>query len=178
MSDAELLERLRSHREAGMEALLAQYAPLLRYVICGVLRDPQDAEDCYSEVTLNLWQRLDGYDPQKGGLSAYLTATARNTALNHLKARLRREKHLAEQPGPQAPATPEQALLHQERMEQLKAAIAGLPSLDRKLFYRRYYYLQPVAQIAAELGMSQRAIEGRLYRLRQKLRQELGGDGL
>ena len=63
-------------------------------------------------------------------------------------------------------------------MEQLKAAIAGLPSLDRKLFYRRYYYLQPVAQIAAELGMSQRAIEGRLYRLRQKLRQELGGDGL
>ncbi|MGN0965776.1 MAG: RNA polymerase sigma factor [Dysosmobacter sp.] len=178
MSDAELLERLRSHREAGMEALLAQYAPLLRYVICGVLRDPQDAEDCYSEVTLNLWQRLDGYDPQKGGLSAYLTATARNTALNHLKARLRREKHLAEQPEPQAPATPEQALLHQERMEQLKAAIAGLPSLDRKLFYRRYYYLQPVAQIAAELGMSQRAIEGRLYRLRQKLRQELGGDGL
>ena len=182
MSDAELLERLRSHREAGMEALLAQYAPLLRYVICGVLRDPQDAEDCYSEVTLNLWQRLDGYDPQKGGLSAYLTATARNTALNHLKARLRREKHLAEQPEPQAPALPDpafrQELLDKEPMEQLKAAIAGLPSLDRKLFYRRYYYLQPVAQIAAELGMSQRAIEGRLYRLRQKLRQELGGDGL
>ena len=28
----------------------------------------------------------------------------------------------------------------------------------------------------AELGLSQRAVEGRLYRLRQRLRQELGGD--
>ena len=72
---------------------------------------------------------------------------------------------------------PEQQLLHRERMEHLKAAISRLPAADRKLFYRRYYYLQPVAQIAAELGLSQRAAEGRLYRLRQKLRQELGGEG-
>ena len=53
--------------------------------------------------------------------------------------------------------------------------MAKLPDLDRKIFYRRYY-LQPVSQIAAELGLSQRAVEGRLYRLRNRLRQELGGD--
>ena len=51
-----------------------------------------------------------------------------------------------------------------------------LPEAERKLFYRRYYYLQPISQIAAELGLSQRAVEGRLYRLRNRLRQELGGD--
>ena len=34
--------------------------------------------------------------------------------------------------------------------------------------------MQPVSQIAAELGLSLRAVEGRLYRLRQRLRQELG----
>ena len=54
--------------------------------------------------------------------------------------------------------------------------MAQLLETDRKLFYRRYYYLQPVSQIAAELGLSQRAGEERLYRLRQRLRQELGGD--
>lgn len=176
MSDAELLELLRTNPDRGMESLLGKYTPLLRYVIGGVLRDRQDAEDCFSEVSLNLWQRISGYDPGKGGLPAYLTAAARNTALNHLKARLRREQHQAEQPMPDSPATPEQQLLHRERMEHLKAAISRLPAADRKLFYRRYYYLQPVAQIAAELGLSQRAAEGRLYRLRQKLRQELGGE--
>ena len=32
------------------------------------------------------------------------------------------------------------------------------------------------AQIAAELGLTERGVEGRLYRLRQKLRRLLGGD--
>ena len=177
MTDLELAQLLRTDRDAGMEALLRQYGPLLRYVIGGVLRDPQDAEDCYSEVTLALWQNAERFDPEQGRLSSYLTAAARNTALNHLKARLRRERHQAE---PDAEAadhtTPEQAVLQKERAERLRSAVDRLSDRDRALFYRRYYYLQPVAQIAAEMGMSHRAAEGRLYRLRQRLRQELGGD--
>ena len=38
--------------------------------------------------------------------------------------------------------------------------------------------MQPIAQIARELGMTQRAVEGRLYRLKQRLRKALGGDGI
>ena len=93
MTDTELLEHFAQNSAQGMEALLRQYGPLLRYVIGGVLRDRQDAEDCYSEVSLALWQKLENFDPEKGGLSAWLTAIARNAALNHLKARIRREKH-------------------------------------------------------------------------------------
>lgn len=43
-------------------------------------------------------------------------------------------------------------------------------------FYRKYYYLQSTAQIARELGMTERAVEGKLYRLKKKLRNLLGGD--
>ena len=88
-----------------------------------------------------------------------------------------RQRHLAE-PGAETVHgdTPEDALLRQEQAERLQGAIARLSETDRKLFYRRYYYLQPVAQIAAEMGMTERAAEGRLYRLRQRLRRELGGD--
>lgn len=174
MTDAELLRQFVQNRDQGMELLLRQFTPLLRYVISGVLRDTQDAEDCFSEVSLALWQKLDGFDPEKGSLSAWLTAIARNAAMNHLKARLRREKHQPEEPP--GVLTPEQEVLRRKRAEQLRDTVANLSDLDRKIFYRRYYYLQPIGQIAAELGLSQRAVEGRLYRLRQRLRQELGGD--
>ena len=43
------------------------------------------------------------------------------------------------------------------------------------IIYRKYYYLQSTAQIASELGMTERAVEGRLYRLKQKLRKKLEG---
>ena len=38
------------------------------------------------------------------------------------------------------------------------------------------YYLQSTAQIASELGMTERAVEGKLYRLKKKLRKMLGGE--
>ena len=41
MSDTELLELLRQDRAAGTEALLDRYRPLLRYVIGGILQEPE-----------------------------------------------------------------------------------------------------------------------------------------
>lgn len=37
--------------------------------------------------------------------------------------------------------------------------------------------MQSTEQIAAELGLTPRAVEGRLYRIRERLRKQLGGDG-
>ena len=70
----------------------------------------------------------------------------------------------------------EDEVLRRERQAKLRAAIAGLPVYERELFYRKYYYCQSTAQMAAELCLTERAVEGRLYRLRQKLRRLLGGD--
>jgi len=36
-------------------------------------------------------------------------------------------------------------------------------------------YYQPTAQIAAESGLTVRAVEGKLYRIRKHLQSELGG---
>ena len=67
-------------------------------------------------------------------------------------------------------------MLQKERQAAVAAALRRLPPKDRMLFYRKYYYLQPTAQIAAELGLTERAVEGRLYRLKKQLRKMLGGD--
>lgn len=85
--------------------------------------------------------------------------------------RRRARDHLEEDhPGP------EEALLRQERANELSRALSSLSRRDYLLFYRKYYYLQSTAQIAAELGVTERAVEGRLYRLRKKLQHLLGGE--
>ena len=70
---------------------------------------------------------------------------------------------------------PEEALLRKERQAELTAALNRLSRTERLLFYRKYYYRQSTAQIASELGMSARAVEGRLYRVKTRLRAMLGG---
>ena len=59
---------------------------------------------------------------------------------------------------------------------EIERALTALPQRDRLLFYRKYYYRQSTAQIAAELGTTERAVEGRLYRIKKALRKALGGD--
>ena len=77
---------------------------------------------------------------------------------------------------PSPELTPEEALLRQERQTALQAALGQLSAGERLLFYRKYYYLQSTAQIALELGLTERAVEGRLYRLKRQLRTLPGGD--
>lgn len=66
--------------------------------------------------------------------------------------------------------------MHQERQTALQAALGQLSAGERLLFYRKYYYLPSTARIALELGLTERAVEGRLYRLKRQLRKLPGGD--
>ena len=70
---------------------------------------------------------------------------------------------------------PEAELIKKEDSELLKKAINSLSKSDKVLFYRKYYYSQPISQIASETGITERAVEGRLYRIKKKLRKQLGG---
>ena len=76
---------------------------------------------------------------------------------------------------PPSPAL-EEAVIAAEEIDELRRAIAALPPGERALIYRKYYYRQPTAQIASELGLSPRAVEGRLYRIKKRLGAALGGE--
>ena len=168
VQEQEIIAQLLQQDERGMEALLLHYGPLMRYIIAPILPDPQDREECLSEVSMRVWNKIAQFDPARG--SWWLTAITRNTARNYQRSAQHRPGTQSIPEGTPAPdASPEEAILQAERSAALHDALARLGQNDRALFYRKYYYLQSTAQIASELGMTVRAVEGRLYRL--------GGEG-
>ena len=178
MDDGAILALLHARDEEGVSALMERYGGLIRYVATGVLRDPRESEECVSDVCMKLWQVPERFDPEKSSLATWLTAVTRNAALTRLKAASRqneRQDVLKEGQADAGPG-PEEQLLQRERAERLRDALLALPDGERRLFYRKYYYLQSTAQLAAELGTTERAVEGKLYRIRKKLQRELGGD--
>lgn len=177
VQEQEMIAQLLQKDERGMEALLL-YGPLMRYIIAPILPDPQDREECLSEVSMRVWSRIAQFNPARGSWNAWLTAITRNTARNYQRSAQHRPGTQAIPAGTPAPdASPEEAILQAERSAAVHNALGRLSPGDRALFYRKYYYLQSTAQIAAELGMTARAVEGRLYRLKKRLRRMLGGEG-
>ena len=178
VQEQEMIAQLLQQDERGMEALLLHYGPLMRYIIAPILPDPQDREECLSEVSMRVWSRIAQFDPARGSWNAWLTAVTRNTARNYQRSAQHHSGTRSIPAGTPAPdASPEEAILQAERSAAMHNALGRLSPGDRALFYRKYYYLQSTAQIASELDMTARAVEGRLYRLKKRLRTMLGGEG-
>ena len=180
MDDSELLERLKRGDPDALEALWARYAGMAAYIVRGILPDPHETEECLARIRVKLWEKMPGYQEETASLSTWITAVCRNAAYDRLRQLRRQAEHTAPLTDltPDPSPSPEETLLRRERLERLKAALNVLRDSDRRLFYRKYYYLQSTAQIAAELGLSERAVEGRLYRIRTRLQKLLGGDAL
>lgn len=117
-----------------------------------------------------VWEKIDPFQEERGSWNGWLTALTRHAAPNHAR-RISRHggaEALSEDP-PSPELTPEEVLLRQERQTPCKRRWGQLSAGERLLFYRKYYF-------ALELGLTERAVEGRLYRLKRQLRKLPGGD--
>lgn len=165
-------------RHEEIEALLERHGPMMAYVIRGILSDPHEQEECLAQVRARVWERWESYDREKASPATWLTALCRNAAYDRLRTQARQRERagtLDETMASPAPG-PEEVLLQKERLETLSRLLSAMSAGDRALFYRKYYYLQSTEQMAAELGTTARAVEGRLYRIRKKLQKQMGGE--
>jgi len=176
----EIIQLIHEQNERGIKELLQHYGPLMRYIIAPILPNKQDLEECISDVVWHVWNKIDTYDPKRSSWNTWLTALTRNAALNKLRAL---KSHQSAENIDDVPMelasdkpSPEEAYLQQEQKRALQEAIGNLPQRDKILIYRKYYYMQSTAQIASELSMTQRAVEGKLYRAKRKLKKALGGE--
>lgn len=175
VNEQEIISLIKKRDEKGMEQLLKHYGPLMRYIIAPILQNPEDREECLNDAAMRVWDKIEQFDTARGSWNAWLTAIARNTALN--RARKNAGETAGEIP-PETPSqelSPEESVLKKERNTDLIKALLQLSPNEKKLFYRKYYYMQPTEQIASETGLSVRAVEGKLYRIKKKLRKMLGG---
>ncbi len=173
--DMTLLESVRSRDEKAIHKLMKTYNRLLWSIAAGILRgvgNEQDVEECVSDVWLALWQKPEGYDPQRGSLKTYLTILTRSRALD----RFRSLKETDELDGNEPDQTPgmEDTLISEELFTRLREEIDALGEPDREILIRRYFFLQKPSAMAQNMALPVREINNRLYQAKKKLREELG----
>jgi RNA polymerase sigma-70 factor (ECF subfamily) len=177
MQEAEIIELIKQRDEKGISLLETYYSPLMRYIVSPILNDKREQEECISEIIFKIWNNISSFNSQKGSFNAWITAISRNTALSrarNIKPCVSTEEIPTDLPS--SDPTPEEALMIKERQDLLIKALGQLSQTDRTIFYRKYYYMQSTAQIASEMSTTERAVEGKLYRIKKKLRKILGGD--
>lgn len=184
MEDHQIIELFWQRSESAVTETARKYGRYCHTIAYNILHSREDSEECVNDTYLNAWRTIPPQRPER--LSAFLGKITRNLSLKrweqyHAEKRGAGQTALAlDELAECVPASDnvEQVIDDLALAEALDRFLASLSPERRKIFMRRYWYLSPIKEIAAEYGVSQSKVKMSLLRSRQALRQLLEKEGI
>lgn len=170
-------EKLRAGDSASWDALARRWDGPLRGYLYRLSGDLTEADELASETMVRAWKARESITG--GRISTWLFAIATNLFRNRRRWWRRRLKWLAgyEEDYPEArdptPA-PDDAALIDETASRVRDAVLALPAEMREPLVLAVYEDKSHIEIGAILGITPKAVERRIARARERLRERLG----
>lgn len=156
---------------------LAEQEGWLRAVILARTGEPQAVDEVWQEVSLAaIEQRSPLKDCAKAPAWLYRLAVIRSIRYRRHRARQRKRlARLAAETNGRASSTddPFEWLLGEERRELVRRALKQLSGRDAEILMLKYHERFSYRRIAELLEISESAVDARVYRARERLRQKL-----
>lgn len=180
--DSELMSRLAAGDDLALNAIMTRWGTRVSSFLFRMTGQRETALDLAQETFVKLYQARGRYKPQ-GNFSTWLFSIAANLARNHARWKNRhptvsldatRPNGSATLPDSAAPdPTPGEAALAREQTAAVNAAILALPAALREALTLFVHEGLGYAEIAGIGHCSPKAVETRIYRARQILKEEL-----
>lgn len=173
INDKEIISAIINRDEQMLAFVVRRYSKLLWKIAASILINAAsvwDIEECVADVFIYLWQYPEKYDPDKSGLSAWLSVIARSKAIDRYRQIVRKRELPIEEIIVENPVYAEIEATDVES-EKLLSCIGELDGKEKELIIRRYYYEQKPAEIAVALDIPKKQVENKLYYVKQKLKK-------
>jgi RNA polymerase sigma-70 factor (ECF subfamily) len=184
MDDIKIIELFWQREEAGLAAATHKYTGYCHSIAYRILSNNEDAEECVADTWLRAGNAIPPARPNR--LSTVLGKITRNLSLNRYE-KLHAEKRgggavevaLAELADCIPSSTSVEEEIEGKALTELIDKFLDTLSLQaRNVFVQRYWYLCSVADISADLGISENNVKSILFRTRNKLKQQLEKEGI
>jgi len=177
------MARLASGQDAALDDLMTRHAERLSHYLLRLLQNETEAADVAQETFVRVYLHRARFRPGSK-FSTWLYAIATHLARDLQRQRARHPQvSLEAQPEdsphdfremlPEPKPSPRELLESNERAEAVRLAVAALPEELRAPLILSVYEEKSHAEIAEVLDCSAKAVEMRLYRARQQLRERL-----
>ena len=183
MEDSQIIALFFERSEQAIAELERKYGAAVKRTASNILNSTQDVEECANDTYLGVWNTVPPQNPNP--LISYVCRIARNLATmkfhsNTAKKRSRQYDLALDELEECIPSTVNVETDYEAK--EISAAISRfLDTLnyeDRFCFVRRYWYADPVSDIAAMTRLDSHRISVRLFRTREKLHRYLKEEGL
>lgn len=177
------MERLAAGHDAALNDLMERHSTSVFHFLCRMLGNEEDAGDLAQETFVRVYRSRESFRTNEK-FTTWLYTIAANLARNHFRWRSRHpnvsleaasentEQTLGSTLPANDPAPSDQALAA-ERVAAVRNAVHQLPEDLREAIVLCEWEEHSVAEAAALLESTPKAVESRLYRARQILRKRL-----
>lgn len=176
--DHELLVRLQRRDPQALAELYDRYGQLVFRLILRMVRDNGIAEDLVQETFLRVWNRIGGFDSDRGAVGPWLLAVARNRAIDYLRCSGRRTEsmvELNETEHPELFADFSSEVFNVDIVRQVNRALDQLDSQQRQAIELAYFEGMSQTEIAERMGQPLGTIKTWTRRSIQQMRAALEG---
>ena len=183
MTDTEIINLFFERSEQAITELAKKHGSAVARVARNILGNEQDTEECVNDTYLGTWNAIPPHRPSP--LRTFVCKIARNLATMkyHSNTAVKRnsqydlaldelEEYLSDR------NSVEETYEAKELAEAINGFMATLNYSDRFIFTRRYWYSDPVRDIAKMAHSTTNSVTVRLFRIREKLRLYLEKEGL
>lgn len=161
VSDSQLLTRVLQGDERAMGTLYDRHAGLVYKLARTIVGGDADAQEVTGDVFVQLWERADTFDDERGSFRAWLATIARTRALDHVRSGKRRHKaqiRAAEKNEDGAAVdvvsadSPDRQAHRSQIREELDSALGILNPDQRRAIELAYFHGLTQSEIAGRLG--------------------------
>ncbi len=177
------MEKLQAGHDAALNDLMERHATPVFHFLCRMVGNEDDANDLAQETFVRVFKSCKSFRAEQK-FSTWLFTIAANLARNHFRWRSRHpnlsldaenaetEQSLGSTLPANSPAPNDEALAA-ERATAVRGAVKNLPEDLREAVVLCEWEEHSTAEAAAILETTPKAVESRLYRARQLLRERL-----
>lgn len=183
MDDSSIVELFLERDESAIDEASAKYGKRLFSLAYGILHDLQTAEECENDTYLEAWNSIPPHEP-RDYLYAFLARITRNAALNRCRdrERLKRKAAICELSTEMEECIPslddvECRISDMELSRVINSFLAVLGEEKRRIFIRRYWFLDSVTDISERYDISVSKVKTTLFRCRAQLKKRLEKEG-
>ncbi len=173
--DKDLVTRLKQRDPEAMSELYDRFGRLALSVIMRIVRDHSIAEDLLQESFLRVWNRVSGFDGERGALGPWVLTIARNRAIDYLRSADARYLQINfDLEHPKLFIDLEEQYANQDRIRQIQSAFTKLSANQKRVLELAYFEGLSQSEMAERLQQPLGTVKTWVRTALQILRQELG----
>lgn len=183
LSDAQIVELYWQRNESAIQATSTRYGAFCHKISYAILGNRADTDECLNDTWMAAWNSIPPHRPDI--LSAFLGKITRRISIDRWRRQSAEKRGggeldlvLEELADCIAADSSVEAEMERTEMEQfMQSFLRQLPVTERRLFLRRYWYMDSIAVLAEAFGFRESKVKSMLFRTRKKLREKLESEG-